>query len=177
VESFEKLIAICSSQLAAVNELCGSIILAMADQKREPQFKVEYQVGKETLKSITVTHAEYISVDYMIQATLMLVRDVRCEIDEDTGGRVALAALKLIRRLANSSDNDITGHGDVYREKLDYKSKHKANRSERVDMVLYGKGGQDKGYNKVISRMIALMRKSRPANTDMAIKMKGCGEK
>jgi hypothetical protein len=149
----------------------------MAGQKRVPQFKVEYQVGKETLKSITVTHPDYISVEYMIQATLMLVRNVRCEIDEDTGGRVALAALKLIQRLANSSDNDINVYSDVFREKLDQKSKHKANRSERVDMVLYGKGGKDNGYNKIISRMITLMRKSRPANTNTAIKIKGCGEK
>jgi len=150
----------------------------MANAKREPQFKVEYQVGDETLLSVNVQHPMYISIDYMIKAILMLVRDIRCEIDEETGSRVALAALKLIQKLAHSSDTEIHGQGHILREKLDRKSKHKANRSERVDVVLYGFGGKDKGHNKVITRMIELMRKTRPANSQQEkLKKKGCGDK
>lgn len=132
----------------------------MPEQKREPQFKVEYQVGSETLLSVTVSHPQYISIDYMITAILMLVDDVKKNIDNDTAGRVALAAIKLILKLARGSDKELHGQGDIMREKLDAKSKHKANRSERVDVLLYGMGGKDKGYNKTISRMIFLLKKT-----------------
>jgi hypothetical protein len=131
----------------------------MSEKKREPQFKAEYQVGDETLLSITVSHPKYITIDYMIQAILMLANDVKNEIDDNTAGRVALAALKLIFKLAHNSDTEIHGQGDILREKLDAKSKHKVNRSERVDLLLYGFGGKDKGYNKVISRMIEIIKK------------------
>lgn len=144
----------------------------MSDQKREPQFKAEYQVGDETLLSITITDPKYISISQMIQTILMLAKDVKDEIDGETGGRVALAALKLIQKVAHNSNSDIHGQGDIFREKLDRNSKHKANRSERVDLLLYGYGGKDKEDNKIVTRIIELLKKTIPAKAKKSKKNK-----
>jgi hypothetical protein len=135
-------------------------ILNMPENKREFFFQCQYQVGKEVLASTTVKHQSYISVAKMMEALCALAINVKDAVDAKTGGRLALEVVHILKDLIYNVSQDRQGKGESKSYYMDIKSKHKANRSERVDVIFYGIGGKDDGKIEDISRFIHYFKKA-----------------
>lgn len=126
--------------------------------KREYFFQCQYQVGKEVLASTIVKDAEYISVAQMMTALARLAIKVKDQVDPKTDGRVALEVDHIIKDLIGSVNYDKQGNAGSKSYYMDRASKNKANRSERVDVIFYGRGGKDDGKIEDVSRFIHYFR-------------------
>src|SRR6185312_12710724 len=113
----------------------------MPENKREYFFQCQYQVGKEVLASSTVKDESYITAAKMMEALCSLAIKVKNIVDPKTGGRVALEVVHILKDLIYNVSQDRRGKGESKSYYMDIKSKHKANRSERVDVIFYGVGG------------------------------------
>jgi len=131
----------------------------MAKQEKRYFFRVQYQIGAIEI-SEKVEGYGYLSVSSMIMTILKLVMKVKDEIDEETGGKVALKGLRLIFNLCHNVNMDWQGTGGSQSKYLNlYNAKDKAGRSERFDVEFLGIGGKDDLSNEAITKFIASYKK------------------
>ena len=130
----------------------------MINEKRAYYFRCQYQAGDLTISDV-VEQEEYISLAKMMLSLCMLARKVGQEVDAKTGGRVALEVIYRFKDMIKNMQQDTVGNGGSKSYYLDPKSKHKANRSERLDIEFYGVGGKDDGKIKDISKFISYFKK------------------
>jgi hypothetical protein len=126
----------------------------MPENKREYFFQCQYQVGTEVLASTTVKDESYISAAKMMEALCGLAIMVKDVVDSKTGGRVAPEVVHILKDLIYNVGQDRRGKGESKSYYMDRKSKHKANRSERVDVIFYGIGGKDDKKIDDVTRFI-----------------------
>jgi len=81
------------------------------------------------------------------------------QVDKKTGGRAALAVVTRFKKMVLNMQNDTKGLGASKSKYLDHKSKHKSNRSERLDVEFYGFGGKDDGKIEDVSKFLTYFRK------------------
>lgn len=116
----------------------------MSEPKRKYYFRCQYQADTLTISEVA-EEDQYISIVKMMLTLCLLVRKVSQQVDQKTGGRVALAVVNKFKDMVKNMEQDTNGNGGSKSYMLDPKSKHKANRSERLDVEFYGVGGKDDG--------------------------------
>lgn len=131
----------------------------MAKEQRNYYFRCQYQVSDKLTISEVVEQEGYISIAQMMLALCLLVRKVSLQVDKKTGGRAALAVVNRFKNMVLNIQQDTKGTGASKSDYLDHKSKHKANRSERLDVEFYGFGGKDDGKIEDISKFLTYFRK------------------
>lgn len=134
--------------------------MAEAKNKREFFFQCQYQVGKEVLASTIVNDTENITIAKMMEALCRLALKVKADVDLKSGERVALEVVHIIKDLINNVDYERKGNAASHSYYMDRNSKHKSNRSERVDVIFYGTGGKDDEQIEDLSRFIHYFRQS-----------------
>lgn len=132
----------------------------MTSIEREYYFRCQYQAGKLCISTIRTSN-QFISAKDMLTCLAELSVKVRNEVDATTGGRVALQVLNIFKDIIKNTDYERFGTGGSVSRYLDPKSKYKENRTERVDVEFFGKGGRDDYSNPQISRFIHLWKKTK----------------
>lgn len=119
---------------------------------RKNYIRLQYQKDKYYISEKHESN-DPIGLTDLIRVLVSLPKKVEKQYGNDVAGKVAVVCVDLIIKFSKNSKWHMIGDGASMSQYLNIKSKNKTERTERVDIEIYGEAGKDLNDNEVISRL------------------------